>query len=88
MALACPRVKVTLKYHDGHGHSWTENGTLDLDLLEGALMTETYNVHHVAKSLREIEKALKKSKTLGGFVEVATEPRETRRERLRDEAAE
>lgn len=57
---------VTLKYHDGHGHEWTESSVLDFGLLEGLMYTESFNTHHVAKALRDIHKVLKDSKTIKG----------------------
>ncbi len=68
---------VTVTYEDGHGHSWTEHSVLDFTLLKGLLVTETYNVHHIAKALQETNKLLKQSELLrGDVVNAVVESRE------------
>lgn len=72
---------VTIRYHDGRGHSWTEELIIDLTLPQGLLFTEEYSMHHLAKAVREIEKHIKKSPLTNGTVEAVVEGREERRQR-------
>jgi hypothetical protein len=68
--------EVTITYHDGHGNRWTERSVLDMTVLDGLLFTDVFGVHHVAKSLREIEKTLRHLQALGGPLQVTVEDRE------------
>ncbi len=83
------RHRVKVKYHDGHDHHWEEESTLDLDLMSGVLFTETYGLHHIGKSLREIEKSLKtQASALTQPLSVIVERRKAHRRRLERENAE
>jgi hypothetical protein len=69
--------EVRIWYHDGHGNRWDERHTLELDVFDDLLFSETLGVHHVAKSLREVEKSLKQqNEHLKNPIAVTTEPRE------------
>lgn len=80
--------EVTIAYHDGRGNRWTERSVLDMTVLDGLLFSTVYGVHHVAKSLKEIEKSLKRIQALGGPLEVMVEGREDYAARQQAERAE
>lgn len=83
------RHRVNVKYHDGHSHHWEEESTLDLDLMSGILYTETYNIHHVAKALREMQKSLQtQADALSRPLPVIVEERAAHQERVERENAE
>lgn len=83
------RHRVNVEYHDGHGHHWEEQSTLDLDLMSGVLFTETYNIHHAAKVLREIQKSLQsQARALSHPLPVIVEERAAHQERVEREDAE
>lgn len=69
------------RYDDGHGHCWDESSDQDLSLMTGLVFTERYGAHHVAKSLREIEKHVKGSPLFKGQVDATVESREDRHAR-------
>ncbi|KQX76050.1 hypothetical protein [Aeromicrobium sp. Root472D3] len=74
----------TVSYSDGHGHKWIEKSVQDLDVFSSLMFSETYNIHHAAKALREISKTLKGSAAMSsGPLHVATEPVEEIRARRR-----
>lgn len=76
---------VRIRYHDGHGHKWDERQVVDVNYLNDLLFTETYGVHHIAKSLRDIEKLLKKQVThLENPIAVTTEARAEYEDRVRE----
>lgn len=54
------RYTFRVRYHDGHGHEFDEEIVQDLALLEDLLFTQTYNIHHAAKALREIHNLVRK----------------------------
>ncbi|MGL4745699.1 MAG: hypothetical protein ACRCXL_15100 [Dermatophilaceae bacterium] len=65
---------------------WVETMTIDLNLSSGATYVEIYGTHHAAKALKEIAALLKKAEVLKrGQLEVTTETREQRTDRLTDE---
>lgn len=78
------RVRVT--YGDSAGEWWDEKSVLDLDILKGAMFTEIFGVHHLAKAVREMNVHLKNASILGqrGHVETdtAVETRRDRKERV------
>lgn len=78
----------TISYNDGRGHDWTETVIVDLSIYDQLLFAETFNVHHVAKALRGIEKHLSKSILTKGPLEVVTEPRADRQARIAEANAE
>lgn len=78
------RVRVT--YENLAGERWEEESVLDLDTLRGAMFTEIFGMHHLAKAVREMSKHLGKASILGqrGWVETDTaiEARVDRNERV------
>ena len=83
------RFTFTLSYHDGHGHTFNETIVQDLGIMNDLLFTEVYGMHHAAKALRELTKAVEKIPfAKGNPLDVTVEGREERRERLRAEHAE
>ena len=82
------RYTFTVSYDDGHGHSWTEANVVDLGLLDDLLFTEVFSVHHVAKTLRELEKHLKGARLLKGYISATVETRQERADREEREWAE
>ena len=81
----------TLTYRDSGGGNYSESATVDVRALQGVMYTDVYTVHHVAKELKEVTKALKRSGLLNGAtlsVDASVEPRDARREREEREAAE
>ena len=80
--------RVTINYHDGRGHEWTETTVLDLGIPNGLLFIEEYNIHHAAKALREIAKLLKSSAIMKGNLDVTIEERSAKSVRLAAERAE
>jgi len=75
------RYTFTVSYDDGHGHSWTETTVADLGLLNDLLFTESYNIHHLAKAVREIEQHIRKSPLAKGMVDATVETRAERTQR-------
>lgn len=63
---------VRLSYLDSSGHIYEETSAMDLNALEGTLYASVKTIHHIGKSLYEIEKRLKSASILGrhGAVEV------------------
>ena len=77
------RFTFTLSYNDGHGNTFNETVVQDLGIMNDLEFTQVYGIHDAAKALREIEKHLKKSPLAKGRpLEVTTEDRQTRDERL------
>jgi hypothetical protein len=64
---------VTIAYHDGHGHEWTEKSTLDLTTGEGLLFVTEYGIHHVAEALQGMRDALKNSNLTTSPIPVTVE---------------
>lgn len=55
---------VQVTYENTSGERWKEDSVLDLDVLKGAMFVETYNMHHLAKAVREMGKNLSKASIL------------------------
>lgn len=55
---------VSLSYRDTSGHEYTEDSLLDLEAMKGTMYTEVKTVHHLAKTLEDISKILKRSSLL------------------------
>jgi hypothetical protein len=75
---------VTYKSHATKEH-WTETYTLDVAALLGVENFDVFTIHHVAETLRDLHRDLRKSPLLKGSVEVVTEDRATRHIRLEQE---
>lgn len=74
----------TVEYHDGHGNNWKETIVQDLALMNDLEFMQVYGIHDVAKSLREIEKHLKKAPFAKGQpLDVTVEDRAVRESRLK-----
>lgn len=81
------RVRVT--YENLRGERWDEESVLDLETLRGAMFTEIFGMHHLAKAVWDMSKHLRKASILGqrGWVETDTafEARVDRKERVSSE---
>lgn len=73
---------VTYKSH-ATGDQWTEVYTLDVAALKGTENIDIYTIHHAAKALRDIQRDLHRSALLKGTIEVVTESRAERIDRLK-----
>lgn len=85
--------RATLTYSDGRRRlwkkptPWTETSVVDLDLHAGTTYLETYGIHAAAKALREIRTLLDRSTVVkNGELNVVTETRDERSDRLRSQA--
>lgn len=82
------RFTFILTYHDGHGHEFEESIVQDLGIMNDLLFTEVYGVHHAAKALRDLTKAVEKMPfTKNKPLDVTVEDRRVRSERVRTEQA-
>ena len=62
---------------------WVEGQVIDTEIGKGTMYTNIYGIHHIAKSLREIEGLLKKAKLDEVPKQMVVEGREEHIERLR-----
>ena len=62
---------------------WVEDQVIDIEIGKGTMYTNIYGIHHVAKSLREIESLIKKAKLGEAPKQVVVEGREEYLGRLR-----
>ena len=78
--------EVTLSYQDSTGHKYGETAVLDIDAMKGTMFTDVKTVHHVAKSLGEVEKTLKSAAVMGRRgslqVDASIESRDAREQRI------
>lgn len=83
--------EVTLRYRDSSGHEYDETAVLDIDAMKGTMFAEVKTIHHVAKSLAEVEKVLKSAAVMGrrGTLEVdaSIESRDARERRTAEAEA-
>lgn len=63
----------SVRYKDSTGKLYCEMSVVDMDVARGNLQTTIYGLHHVAKSLREIEAVLKKSAIAKGPIHIVSE---------------
>lgn len=69
------RYAFTTSYHDGHGNSWSEIADQDIEIMNDLLFDEVLSIHHVAKTLQELTKAVTRMPLTKTPFEVTTETR-------------
>jgi len=81
--------KVTIAYKNKRGKEFNEDTVTDMDIARGSVQFEVYGVHHLAKSLRAIEKTQKKiADHLRNPIQVTTEDWKAHDERMKEDEAE
>jgi len=80
---------VTIAYKNKRGKEFNEDTVTDMDIARGSVQFEVYGVHHLAKSLRAIEKTQKKiADHLRNPIQVTTEDWKAHDERMKEDEAE